>query len=380
MTAPPAARHPVPGRVPERDGAPFPTRADVWDLPWEPRRQRSGVLNLKSCELRHPAAAALVAAAADRLTTADLMHYPYQQAVLTALAEYHGHAPSGILLTAGSDSAVGLVVDALATAGAGLILHEPAFESWRYYAALRTVPVLGCAALQAGASALDLAALHRTMADRPPSVVVLTNPASPSGLALSAEEVRDTADRAGRAGHLLVVDECYGAFTGITHVPLVARSPHLLVVRSYSKTFGLAGARVASVFASRALVAYLSRYRPDSTVSATALALLRAALADRDRFSEVWRDVRAVRSAFVREVLAGHPGWGALDPGGNFVTFRTGDRGEPAKMTRHLDGHDVRIRPLDDIAGLEGCLRVSLADAPTMRRVAALMNDPMAVR
>ncbi|MGW2026521.1 aminotransferase class I/II-fold pyridoxal phosphate-dependent enzyme [Streptomyces decoyicus] len=372
MSAPPA--------VSLADAVPFPTRPAVWGLPWEPRRQRAGVLNLKSCELRHPLVAELVSAAARRLSAADLMYYPYQQNLVAALSDHHGHEQSGILLTAGSDSAVGLVVDALATGGGSLILHEPTFESWRYYAALRAVPVVSCAALGAGASRLELTGLHRTMADHPPAVVVVTNPASPSGLTLSPEEMADTAERARRAGHLLVVDECYGAFTGITHVPLVASSPHLLVLRSYSKTFGLAGARIASVFGSPALVSYLSRFRPDSTVSSTALALLHTLLDDVDRFAEVWRDVRAIRSDFVREILAAHPGWSALDPGGNFVTFRTGDRALPQRMARHLDSHDVRIRPLDDVPGLEGCLRVSLADAPTMRKVVALMNDPEAVR
>ncbi|MER6840284.1 aminotransferase class I/II-fold pyridoxal phosphate-dependent enzyme [Streptomyces platensis] len=369
-----------PSAAPHAGAVPFPTRPAVWELPWEPRRQRAGVLNLKSCELRHPVAAELVSAAAHRLGTADLMYYPYQQKLVTALGELHGHDPSGMLLTAGSDSAVGLVVDALATGGGSLILHEPAFESWRYYAALRAVPVVGCAALETGASRLDLAALHRTMADHPPAVVVVTNPASPSGLALSPAEMAETAERARRAGHLLVVDECYGAFCGITHVPLVASSPHLLVLHSYSKTFGLAGARIASVFGPPALVSYLSRFRPDSTVSSTALALLHTLIGNVDGFTDVWRDVRAIRADFAREVLAAHPEWTALVPGGNFVTFRTGDRALPLRMARHLDGHGVRIRPLDDVPGLEGCLRVSLADAPTMRKVAALMNDPVALR
>ncbi|MEW9518193.1 aminotransferase class I/II-fold pyridoxal phosphate-dependent enzyme [Streptomyces tubercidicus] len=372
MSAPPAASC--------ADAVPFPTRPDVWGLPWELRRQRSGVLNLKSCELRHPVAAELVSAAAHRLGTADLMFYPYQQKLVAALSDYQGHEPSGILLTAGSDSAVGLVVDALATGGRSLILHEPAFESWRYYAALRTVPVVSCPTLEAGASRLELTGLHRTMADHPPAVVVVTNPASPSGLALSPDEIAATAERARRAGHLLVIDECYGAFTGINHVPLVASSPHLLVLRSYSKTFGLAGARIASVAGSSALVSYLSRFRPDSTVSSTALALLHTLLADADRFAEVWRDVRAIRAEFVREVLTAHPEWRALDPGGNFVTFRTGDRALPLRMAHHLDSHQVRIRALDEVPGLAGCLRVSLADAPTMRKVAALMNDPVAPR
>ncbi|SDF98707.1 histidinol-phosphate aminotransferase [Sinosporangium album] len=371
--------HPVlPASTPAAD-TPFATRREVWGLPWEPRRQRAGVLNLKSCELRHPAAEELVLAAARRLTAADLLHYPYQQALRADLADYHGADPDRILLTAGSDSAVGLIVDALASEGRGLILHEPAFESWRYYAALRGVPVSGCPGLDPDLTGVDLDALHSRMAAHPPAVVVVTNPASPAGLAVPPEQILETADHARRGGHLLVVDECYGAFTGITHVPLVASSPHLLVVRSYSKTFGLAGARIASVFASPALVSYLSRFRPDSTVSSVALALLRAVLADRDRFTEVWNDVRAIRSAFVAQVLAGHPRWRALDPGGNFVTFTTGDRRAPGLVARHLDRRGVRIRSLDGVAGLEGCLRVSLADAATMREVAALMNEPAAL-
>lgn len=207
-------------------------------------------------------------------------------------------------------------------------------------------------------------------------MVALTNPASPSGLLVSAEDVTRLADACDRYGHLLVIDECYGAFAGVTHVPLLERFPRLVVVRSYSKSHALAGSRVAAVFAREETTAHLARYRPDSTVSAPALALLRQLLHQHDEFERIWDDVRAIRSRFADAVERAHPGWRRLGPGGNFVTFHTGSRSAPPETARTLLHHGFRVRALTEVPGLEECLRISLAGPDVMDRVAAAIADP----
>jgi len=350
----------------------FPHWPTALDVRWEPRRPYAGILNLKSCELQHPEADRLVLEAAARLSAADLRSYPHQDVILNLLANYHGVSPGYVMLTAGSDGAVGLLVDALARPAGRLVLAEPNFEGWRHYAGLRGVPVTAVTTLSGTPPVGDLTPLADAMAAaRGSAVVSIANPGSPSGLVTDSAEVYRLAELAERHGHLLVVDECFGEFVDVTHAPLLERFDHLVIIHSYSKTFALAGVRIAAVLACPELLDYLTRFRPDSAVSATGVAMLTQMIGHADRFREVWRDVRLIRGHFVAAVLSAHPTWSVLDPGGNFATFSTGRPEIPPALVRHLAEQRIRIRSLTDLPGLRGCVRFSLASDANMHTVAA---------
>ncbi|MFE7277012.1 aminotransferase class I/II-fold pyridoxal phosphate-dependent enzyme [Streptomyces sp. NPDC057623] len=350
----------------------FPVRAAALTVS-HPSRQRFGGVNLKSCELQHPLADRLVSEALGTLVPGDTRSYPVLTEVRAQLGARHGVPVERVVLTAGSDTAIGLLVDAFAVPAGRLILPEPSFEAWRYYARLRGVPVTGVRQIRGRPPGLDNADLFDAVRSHPPSVVALTNPAGLSGLPVPPEEVGLLADACERHGHLLVIDECYGVYAGVTHVPLLADHPRLVVVRSHSKSHALAGARIAAVFAGEDIAGHLAVHRPDSTVSGPALALLSALLERTAEFTEVWDDVRAIRAEFADAVERVRPGWRRLEPGGNFVTFHTGSTSEPALVERALLEEGFRIRALTGVPGLAECLRISLADRPVMRRVVGLL-------
>ncbi|MFJ9378729.1 aminotransferase class I/II-fold pyridoxal phosphate-dependent enzyme [Streptomyces sp. NPDC101455] len=360
--------------TPTRDAVPFPVDQAALTVGHSPRRRFPGV-NLKSCELQHPLADRLVAEALRTLGVHDVRHYPVLTGVRAQLGAQHGVPAERVLLTAGSDTAIGLLVDAFAAPAGRLILPEPSFEAWRHYAGLRAVPVTGPRQLRGSPAGLDGSELLDAVRSHPSSVVALTNPASPSGLLVPPEEVAELARVCDLYGHLLVIDECYGAYADVTHTPLLTHHPRLVVLRSYSKSHALAGARVAAVFASEEIIGHLARYRPDSAVSAPALALLSALLGRSAEFAEVWRDVRAIRSEFADAVERIRPGWRRLEPAGNSVTFHTGSVHEPPLVARTLLERGFRIRALTDVPALERCLRISLADRMTMARVVGLLED-----
>lgn len=363
------SREPLPAPSGKAAGPAFPVRESALTVGYPPRERFAGV-NLKSCELQHPWADQLVTEALGALRPADVWAYPVQRDLLVALGTRHGVPAGRVLLTAGSDAAIGLLVDAFAVPAGRLILPEPSFEAWSYYAALRGVPVTAPRQVTGRPPRLDGEALLDAVRSHPPSVVALTNPASPSGLLVQPEEVKLLAEECHRHGHLLVIDECYAAFAGVTHVPLVESHPRVVVVRSYSKSHALAGSRIAAVFATEEITGHLSRYRPDSSLSAPAMALLSRLLGRVAEFEEVWRDVRAIRARFADAVERARPGWQRMEPGGNFVTFHTGSVAVPPLVERALLGHGFRIRALSGVPGLEECLRVSMADRDTMDRVA----------
>jgi histidinol-phosphate/aromatic aminotransferase/cobyric acid decarboxylase-like protein len=353
----------------------FPLAASVRDATARPRADHRGVRNLKTCELQHPEADRLVAGLLARLGPRDVRDYPYLGDLIARLAGLDGVAEDRVALTAGSSAAIGLVVDAIAVCADRLVLQEPEFDAWPHHAALRGVPVVRCRGLTGHPPAVTTEPLAEAMRTGPPAVVALTNPGNPGGQAVPLAEVAALADLAGAGGHLLVVDECYGAFGGVNHVPLLHEHPNLLVLRSLSKSWALAGARLAVVFGHPELLDHLRRFRADSTVSGTAAALALGLTARTAQLRRIWADVARIRDEFAARVVADHPGWTALPSAANFVTVLAGPRGRGDAVARFLAGRRVRVRGLDDVPGLAGGFRVSVAEEETMREVADLLRE-----
>ncbi|HUQ56466.1 pyridoxal phosphate-dependent aminotransferase [Lentzea sp.] len=351
----------------------FPIRDSALTVRRTPRGDHGAVVNLKSCEMQHPGAERLLSTVLGRLTPGDVFRYPYLGTLTRQLAAVHDVPPDQLLVTAGSCSAIGLVVDALAEPAGSLVLQEPSFESWRYYAGLRGVPVVRCAGLTGEPVRETHDALLEAMRTAPPSIVAMTNPGNPTGSVTPLSEVDTIAKVAARHGHLLVVDECYAAFAGFSHTALLPGNRNLIVLRSLSKSWAMAGARLACVFADQEIVDYLGRFRPDSVLSTPSVRIATELAGEIGQLREIWRDVAAIRDEFTARVLGDHPRWTALPSGANFVTFATGVPGEGKRLERELAARRIRIRGLDDVDGLDGCLRFSLADRDLMRTVADVL-------
>jgi histidinol-phosphate aminotransferase len=352
----------------------FPAKPAAFAVDWRPRGDTRSLLNLKSCELQHPAADQLLTEVIAGLSARDIWQYPYQGELVRTLSRSAQVGAESVLLTAGSSSAIAMIVDALAEPAGRLLLQEPAFDVWLYHAALRGVSTVRCTGLTGTPPAVITHDFADALRTGPPSVAVITNPGNPAGIVLPAAHIAQLAELAAAHGHVLVVDECYGAFSGLTHVPLLGRLPNLIVVRSLSKGWALAGARLAVVYGSAELIGYLRRFASDAAVSAPAVALAHALAARAGELAAICADVAAIREEFTAAVLRDHLQWTALPSGTNFVTFSTGVPGTGTRIQSALMKNGIRIRGLDDVAGLAGCVRFSIAHRDQMQRVTDLLR------
>jgi histidinol-phosphate aminotransferase len=225
----------------------------------------------------------------DAVAGADLTHYPDPSGATAALARQHGRTVPEVLVTSGAAEAFVLLARALQPQHA-VALH-PSF----------TEPE---AALRAAGHKV-----HRALAVGPswqlPEVadeadlVVLGNPTNPTGVLHPRESVRALA----RPGRVLVVDEAFMDFVPGETESLTgcADVPGLVVVRSLTKMWGLAGLRVGYLLAEPRLVERLREHQPLWSVSAPALAAAEACASPLAREAAA---VVAVRSAADREAFA----------------------------------------------------------------------------
>jgi histidinol-phosphate aminotransferase len=202
------------------------------------------------------------------------------------------------------------------------------------------------------AHALDVLAAER------PSVVLLASPNNPTGTALSLEDVRAIHDA---CAAVVVVDEAYGEFRrrGVpSALTLLPSCPRLVVTRTMSKAFALAGGRLGYLAASPAVVDAVRIVRLPYHLSAVSQAVARVALANADELLGKVAELRAERDQTV-EWLRGQ-GFRAADSDANFVLFGTfPDR---HAVWQGLLDRGVLIRE----TGPDGWLRVSIGTPDEM--------------
>ena len=231
---------------------------------------------------RGPCAAAL---SAIRGAFGEASRYPMAQPdeLRAAIAAAHGVGADHVLLACGSTEVLRVAVDAFTAPGRALVTAAPTFEEPARRARVIGSPVLAVpvdAALR-----LDLAAMGA--AARGAGLVFVNNPNNPTGTLHPARAVEDFVRRllAESPGTTVLIDEAYHEYVEdpayASALPLVAETPRVVVSRTFSKVFGLAGLRVGYAVARPETLAAMAPHQLTDALNVLGLPAARAALADR---------------------------------------------------------------------------------------------------
>jgi histidinol-phosphate aminotransferase len=295
-----------------------------------------------------------------RLTAAFISAYPEQETVRKRAARHFGVRPDELLLTNGTDEALSLVVNTFVESADRVLLVEPTYAMYRFYSELAGARIV---ALRYDDEMCfpwnNVIEELRTG----PRVFFLPNPNSPTGNLLSARELRRILQAASRT--MVVIDEAYFEFSGVTVIPWIRRYKNLIVTRTFSKTCGLAGLRLGCLFVHRELAAQMRKAQSPYPVNAAALAAADAAMRDRRFIAQTVREVKRAR----KELQSGLARLGvrAFPSAGNFVLAHFGDRAKAVVAALERRGILVRDRS-NDFAG-EGYVRITLGTVAQTRRV-----------
>lgn len=283
---------------------------------------------------------------------------PQPAALVSRLASLYGVGDDQLLVGRGSDEAIDLLVRAFCRAGQdAIVVSPPTFGMYAVSARIQDAAVIE-APLDADFG-LDVASLLDAVT---PAVklVFVCSPNNPTG-GVVAIDVLETLAKALRGRALLVVDEAYGEFANTASATgLIDRHDHVCVLRTLSKAWALAGARVGSLLANAGVIALLRRIiapypLPTPCVDAAMAALAEEATA-RERIDEVLAERARVASSLahcpgVREVLPSRA---------NFLTVRFDDAG---RVYADLLGKGIVVRDVRRYRGLADALRITIGRA-----------------
>lgn len=275
--------------------------------------------------------------------------YPDVAAAEAAIAAAYGHSPASALLTNGVDDALLLLALIFLEPGAEAIIPEPAFAMYRFYAAQTGARLVSVPFGRTPREFFtDCAVLGRAVTPRT-RVIFVASPNNPTGHLTPTSDLIALAQR--WPDILICVDEAYAEFVADDYagmLPHVLRQPNLVVTRTFSKAYGLAGARLGCLFAHPDLLPVLRKAHSPYNVSALAAACGAAAVADTVWVRAYRRKVIASRSLLVATLdeLA-IPYWRSA---ANFVLCDAGTRAHELTVGLRTRGVLVRDRG-GDIAG-----------------------------
>jgi histidinol-phosphate aminotransferase len=292
-----------------------------------------------------------------------LRRYPQPQpdALRARLAEIYDVAAEQILIGRGSDEAIDLIVRALCRAERDpVVISTPVFGMYAVCARLQAAPIVDVPLRdQVDGWRTDLDAVRDAALAHGAKVVFLCSPGNPGGELIPLQHIEAMAVAlSGRS--LLVVDEAYIEFADApSATTLIARYPHVVVLRTLSKLHALAGARIGCAIAGPALIDVLRRCQAPYPVPAPCAELALAALQPA-AMREAEQRVATIRSERERvfTMLRAMQGVRRVYPSaGNFLLARFDDA---ERVYRALLAAGVVIRDMRATAGLEDALRITI--------------------
>jgi len=279
---------------------------------------------------------------------------PASHDLRAALAAHHRVAPANVLVGEGIDGLLGNLVRLMVGPGDAVVTSDGAYPTFNYHVAgfggvLHKVPYRD--------DAENLPALMAMAADTGAKLVYVANPDNPMGSWHPGEAIMAALD-ALPEGCLLVLDEAYVEFAPEgTAAPVAADDPRVIRMRTFSKAYGLAGARVGYALGQADLIRAFDKIRNHFGMNRVAQAGALAALRDGAWLTHVQAEVARARTEIGR--IAAQNGLSALPSATNFVAVDCGGDGALAKrVVQALGARGVFVR-MPFVAPQNRCIRVS---------------------
>ncbi len=286
------------------------------------RPNRTGYLRLDLGESSRPASPKVLQAL-QQLAPEDLSRYPDDSALTAKLARLHRVEPQQVIVTAGADEGIRWTFSAFVEEGARVAIPRPTFGAF----------ITAAEAAGAFVERIDylddlsfpVEEFRKRLSPPTPRMAVLANPNAPTGSTLPDNTVLDFAQLS--PSTLFLVNESFASYQEHSLLDRDSLPPNLLVLRSFSKDYGLAGMRIGYLVGDPQVIAALQVVRPQHTVSNAALRGASVALDERPAMLSHVDETREVMERLVQKLAS--RSIEAHSTAANFVLVKLGSPIQP---------------------------------------------------
>jgi histidinol-phosphate aminotransferase len=295
----------------------------------------------------------------EQITPERLAVYPSYHTVKDTLAQYFHVSPEEFTLTNGTDEAIQVFINTYIDDGDEVLIPRPSYAMYRFYAEVAGAKIRE---VQYPAPRYEFP-LEQLLASIGPltRAVCISNPNNPTGTGISLDDVEKIIQAAKHA--VVLIDEAYFEFSGVTALPWIDKYPNLFVSRTFSKVYGMAALRVGCLFSHRDNVAFLQKAQSPYSVNMLAALAAQEAVKDPDYVKSYVAEALAARdllsSGLTRLNISFIPSQA------NFVLADFGSRA--IEIRDSLRSHAILVR--DRSYEAPGCVRITVGTLAQAARV-----------
>ena len=281
----------------------------------------------------------------------DLAFYPKYSNLQKLLAEKNDVLPSQIILTNGGDEGIRLICATFLTCESKVLVLNPTFSMYEIYAKSISSQVKNIDYYDN--FAFPLKSILESI-DSNTKLIFLGNPNNPTGDSLSKKDLIQICNCA--TSSLIIIDEAYVQFDTQTLLPLMKKWNNIILIRSFSKYYGLAGLRLGYLIATPSIIQFLNRIKSPYNVNQIAVLAGIAALQSQSYFINNIEEIRQTRELFRQKLLKN--GFEVYPSAANFLLINFQDKCE--YIYNRLISDRIFIRRFSDSTKLKTCLRVTI--------------------
>lgn len=307
----------------------------------------------------------VIAALKEGVAADGLSVYPEYGEAKETIARYFHVAPDQFVFTNGTDEAIQIFINTYVDDGQEVLILKPAYAMYRFYAEVAGARLREIEYPLPGMEFPLQTVLDAITPDT--RAVMLANPNNPTGTGIGLLGIERILHRARKA--VVLVDEAYYEFSGVTALTEIERLPNLFVSRTFSKVFGMAAMRIGCLFSHAANIEYLHKAQSPYSVNALAVRAAQAAVQDQGYIQSYVAEVLAARELLC--VGLEKLGIGYIPSSANFVLARLGDRAVPMRDALRATGILVRDRSYE----APGCVRMTVGTREQTRRLLAALEE-----
>jgi histidinol-phosphate aminotransferase len=317
-----------------------------WDLPWRFKRRM-----------------------AERLLAADWARYPdfHADELRRDLGRLHDHPQEGVLVGNGSNELLSMALTAVVPPGSEVLGAEPSFGLYRSFV-LKAAGVPRFLPPRPDLR-IPVEELEAEVERDPHRPLILCTPNNPTGDAVPPERVERLLERLEAP---LLLDNAYGEFCRWDYRPLLAKHPQLVLFRTFSKAWSLAGMRLGYLLADPRLVSELLKVKLPYNVGHAGVIAGRVALEAEPQARRRVEILIARRAQWAAMLAAA--GLEVFPSEANFLLVRCGSPERAKEIRETLEARSIRVRDVGGYPRLAGCLRVSVGTGAALRAVRASLG------
>lgn len=273
--------------------------------------------------------------------------------------------PQQVVVGCGSDQLITMVLQAFIDKGDKILTHSPTFSMYGI-----SNQITGGVTIEVPLGEdfeFDYFDFIKAVKRESPKIIFLTNPNNPTGGVIPREQIIKVLEF---SNAVVVVDEAYYEFNRETVVDLVEYYPNLIVLRTLSKAYGLAGARIGYAVASKEMVRIMNKVKPPYNVSSLDQMAALVCLENKGMFEDIIEQIIQERKKLMEELKA-IDGIQVYKSAGNFILFKLDSAG---KLYQYLVKNNVLLRYFGERGPLADCLRVTIGTGEENRLFMELLQ------